>query len=177
MDKVVRGPHSRAALQILQQAASNGIDSVAGTAESMATFSVASNTLWQAALAGRDINSTPSTDKATDLQQLMLLVDKEQLLHHLLTSARHAVKDLGQRMGAAAAAARFEGHATSDAHIAMTKAGVLPAVQLLTTFAVIVQAWRHSRPKPAIQGPFSGFAEGMFLLLSVERTGESLSHP
>jgi hypothetical protein len=168
------GMHSklRTALDVLQQSASNGIKPLAGAADSSSIISGACNTLWQAAVLGRDIDSKPSADTAADLQQLVFLIEEDQLLLHLLTSAKHAVIDVGKQIRAAAAAARPAGHAASDSYLTVTKVLVLPAVQLLTTFAVVARAWRKCQTKHGSNDPLSSFADGMFLLLSAERAGE-----
>jgi hypothetical protein len=108
--------------------------------------------IWSAALGNRDkVNLPDLDDLPEDTQLLLYLADNKQLAEHVAKAATKAVVALGKQIkqaasapatsSSAAASDQQDASATAAAVPRVTKAVILPAVQLLTTYAAVLRAW------------------------------------
>jgi hypothetical protein len=104
--------------------------------------------IWSASLGNRDRANLPELqDLPPDTRQLLHQADNAQLAEHIARAATKAVVALGKQIKQAASAPATSSSTASnqqDAEAAVprvTKAVVLPAVQLLTTYAAVQRAW------------------------------------
>jgi hypothetical protein len=108
--------------------------------------------LWSAAICNRDrVNLPELEDLPADTQQLLHQASNEQLTEHLARAATKAVVALGKQIKQAASSAPTSSSSIDGASsvasqqqqddaaaaLRVTKAAVLPAVQLLTTYAAV----------------------------------------
>lgn len=156
---------SRANTPALTEEWDSALDTIKALAEGPDAVEADSRTaafklLWSAAVRNRDRENLPQLeDLHPDTRQLLHLADNEQLAEHLAKAATKAVVALGKQIKQASNTTATSTSSNGDSGNAaeqqdaaavqpVTKAAVLPAVQLLTTYATVQRAWLN-HPKYA----------------------------